>query len=106
MPLYGVASRCRHPKIRRKAIAILRSSSRHEGVWNAILTAKVAERVMQIEEEGLGVITSPRDVPSWARISDVEPKLDAVERKGTFTYTRYKSQVDTTRMTIEEVIEW
>ncbi|KAL8869104.1 MAG: hypothetical protein Q9174_004521, partial [Haloplaca sp. 1 TL-2023] len=53
-PLFGVAHKCRDPTLRRRVIALLRSKHRQEGVWDSILTARVAERIMKLEEEGLG----------------------------------------------------
>jgi hypothetical protein len=50
IPLYTVASKCRDYTIRRKAIALLRSTSRQEGLWNSWLVAKAAERIVEIEE--------------------------------------------------------
>jgi hypothetical protein len=53
VPLYFVAGKCRDSRIRRKAIQLLRASERQEGVSNSLMTAKVAERLVEIEEEGL-----------------------------------------------------
>jgi hypothetical protein len=50
IPLYTVASKCRDSTIRRKAIALLRSTSRQEGLWNSWLVARAAERIVEIEE--------------------------------------------------------
>lgn len=80
-PLYQVTAKCRDPLIRRRALALLKSAHMQEGVWNSFLTAKVAERVMQIEEEGLGDVKCCADVPDWARISDVSPTFDPMGRK-------------------------
>lgn len=55
-PLYLVGMKCRHPLIRRRAIAVLRHSTRREGLWDSQKAAAVAERVMQIEEEGLEIL--------------------------------------------------
>jgi hypothetical protein len=49
-PLHDVAKQCRDPIIRRKAVSLLRSTSRQEGIWNSLLIAKAAERIMEIEE--------------------------------------------------------
>jgi hypothetical protein len=51
IPLYTVASQCQDTTLRRRAIALLRSTSRQEGVWNSILVANACERMMQIEEQ-------------------------------------------------------
>ena len=62
-PLFDVATRCRDPVIRRKAVAILRSACRQEGVFNSYLSAIVAEHVIQIEENAVsgGGLTSGVD---------------------------------------------
>ena len=105
-PLYEVASRCRDPVIRRDAINLLKISTRQEGVWNARLTARVAEKVVEIEEAGLGEVRSCEDVPDWARISDVEPIFDQYARRVTIRYIRFKNAGDIRRQPVEEVIEW
>jgi hypothetical protein len=43
--IFQVSCGCRDPIIRRRAISILRNCGRTEGVWNAFLTSKVAQRV-------------------------------------------------------------
>jgi hypothetical protein len=105
-PLFEVACRCRDPIIRRRAISILQTCGRTEGVWNSFLTAKVARRVVEIEEAGLTNVRCSEDVPDWARISSVNPLFDPVGRKATLTYSRPESEHNLTRQTVEEVIEW
>lgn len=92
--------------VRRRAISILRKCGRTEGVWNAFSTSKVAQRVVAIEEEGLRNVTSCEDVPGWARISNVSPVFDPIERRATLTYRRAGSTHDPTGRFIEEVIDW
>jgi hypothetical protein len=105
-PLYEVASRCRDPYIRRDAIDILKTYSRQEGVWNGFLTARVAERVVKIEEEGLGEVTCASDVPDWARISEVQPTFDQYARMAVVKYSRFRSASDSYRTPVMEVVEW
>jgi hypothetical protein len=105
-PLYDVVARCRHPVTRRKAIAVLKHGVRQEGIWNSFLTAKIAERVMEIEEQGCGEVKEEADIPDWARISNVSPVFDAVARRATLTYSRPDSRFDFVRKTVEEIIEW
>lgn len=62
-PLYAVASRCRDPVIRRNAVSLLYAAPRQEGIWDSILTARVAERLINIEEAGLGNVTCCEDLP-------------------------------------------
>ena len=59
--------RSNYPK---EDIAGLKSSSRQAVVWNSFLTAKVAERLVEIEERRLGKDRCGNDVPVWARIND------------------------------------
>lgn len=90
-PLYALAHRCRDPVIRRKAVAILYAAPRQEGVWDSILTARVAEKVISIEEEGLGIVICAADVPDWARINDVSVKFDLHGRLGAISYKHSRS---------------
>jgi cholestenol delta-isomerase len=53
IPLYLSATRCRHPVLRRRALALLRQANSQEGRWHSIGAAAVAERIMQLEEENL-----------------------------------------------------
>jgi hypothetical protein len=53
LPLYVVATKCRHPTNRRRSIALLKSTPRQEGVLDSLLTGRVAERLAEIEEEGV-----------------------------------------------------
>ena len=52
-PLYMIATKCRHALLRRRAIALLRSITRREGLWDSQEAAAVAERVMAHEEAEL-----------------------------------------------------
>ena len=48
-PLFMAASKCRDPVIRRRAVTLMRNAGR-EGVWSGPIAARVAERIMEIEE--------------------------------------------------------
>lgn len=48
-PLFEVANKCRHPYIRRRAIALL-EQNRYEGPWGSKKMAQVAHRALTIEE--------------------------------------------------------
>ncbi|OJZ86161.1 hypothetical protein ASPFODRAFT_61491 [Aspergillus luchuensis CBS 106.47] len=52
-PLFLIALRCREPTIRRQAIRLLRQYPRREGICEGMAALKIAERVMEIEEECL-----------------------------------------------------
>ncbi|KAG4029820.1 hypothetical protein MFRU_014g01190 [Monilinia fructicola] len=88
-PLYHVAGACRHPIVRRKAIALLeRVPSLQEGIWNAGMTARVARKVMELEEFGIAEVREAADIPDWARISDVVPEFGKEGRRVTLRYSR------------------
>ncbi|KFY93715.1 hypothetical protein V500_03564 [Pseudogymnoascus sp. VKM F-4518 (FW-2643)] len=69
-PLYLVALRCRDSAIRREAIALLGRGVRREGLWDSSLLARVAERVVGIEEY------SRNAGEGGDRISDVDVVFD------------------------------
>ncbi|KUI72678.1 hypothetical protein VM1G_08263 [Cytospora mali] len=64
IPLWLTLSRCRHPFIRRRALGLLRSAKRQEGMWMSTSSAAVAERMIAIEEEGSPDISIPISVPT------------------------------------------
>jgi hypothetical protein len=101
-----VSCRCRDPIIRRRAISILQKCGRIEGEWDALLTSKVAQRVLDIEESGLRNVRSCDDVPEWARVSNVFPALDPRRSRASLVYSRLGSEHDLTRQTKIEVITW
>jgi hypothetical protein len=49
-PLYYTAVKCRVPSLRRRALELLRFTPRREGLWNAHVALKTAERVIELEE--------------------------------------------------------
>ena len=50
VPLYVVATRCRHPLLRRRAVARLVELKSQEGIWNSDAAAAVAKKVISVEE--------------------------------------------------------
>lgn len=79
-PLFLVASRCRDPLLRRTAVSLLAQCRRHEGRWDSIGAAAVAQRIIEIEEQGLGDVQSCHDIPVSRRISSVLPRVMIAER--------------------------
>lgn len=88
-PLFVVATKCRHRKIRREAIRLLLSSPRREGMWDSILTGRVAQWIMEIEEEGLTPWDGPYGraaleiVPDEKRVMVKEITFDLQRREAT-----------------------
>ncbi|KAK0666722.1 putative carboxypeptidase [Cercophora samala] len=53
MPLFLAITRCRHPLVRRRALRLLKSLNRQEGMWNSPAACVVAEQQVLAEEEHL-----------------------------------------------------
>ena len=108
-PLYTIVHRCRDPVVRRRAIALLHSAPRQEGLWNSIVTARVCEKIMLVEEAGLGEVKCSQDIPISNRVSEVDVQFDMQGRRGYLTLIRRldseKGDPSATQ-TLHEVIEW
>ncbi|KAL8912057.1 MAG: hypothetical protein Q9171_002845 [Xanthocarpia ochracea] len=105
-PLFSVSHMCRDPYLRRKAISMLYSAPRQEGVWDSILTARVCERIMILEEEGLGEVKGAADVPEWRRICDIQVAFDLQARRGEIKFLWPRSLHSDTRKPVIDVLEW
>ena len=108
-PLYTVVHRCRDPKLRRRAIALLYSTRRQEGLWGSIVTARVCERIMFIEEAGLGEVKSSADIPHRARVKEVDVRFDMQGRRAYLSLSRRSSKSQAQGFdinTFHETIEW
>jgi hypothetical protein len=68
--LYTVAVMCRDPVVRRKAISILDSGNRQEGLWNGRMAARLANHILSQEESGL-YVRCAQDVPDNSRVRDI-----------------------------------
>ncbi|KIX07680.1 uncharacterized protein Z518_02334 [Rhinocladiella mackenziei CBS 650.93] len=88
LPMYLVASRCRHPELRRQAVELLWLEPRQEGIWNSAILASVAERIILIEERGLGPMKSCEDVPAPVRIKLVEGTILTASAQVVATFSR------------------
>ncbi|KZL85851.1 c6 zinc finger domain-containing protein [Colletotrichum incanum] len=52
-PLFYTAIKCRVPRIRRQAVELLLLGQRYQGIWDAVMSARVAREVMTLEERGI-----------------------------------------------------
>ena len=87
--LYWAAARCRHPLIRRRALQLLLTCNRREGLWDSKICGRIAERVISVEEKAAlshkaesypdeqCVLTSSSDVPGHLRITVQWSKFEA-----------------------------
>lgn len=55
-PLYWALLKCRHPRLRRRILALLRQAPAQEGLWSRDIMIQVAERVIVHEESGSGAL--------------------------------------------------
>lgn len=67
-PMVLVASCCRHPKIRRKAVSLILQPPFYQGIWCDRHTGLCAQRIVQIEEEDLVDRNGSIHVPENRRI--------------------------------------
>ena len=111
-PLFNIAHRYRDPTIRRRAIALLYSPPRQEGLWHSVITARVADKIVTIEEAGLGEVKSCNDVPEENRLAGIDVQFDLQGRKGYLKYSRRQRTGQHMYVNepllevLEEIIEW
>lgn len=75
-PLYYVATKCRHPLIRRAALDLLRRHpTRQENLWRANIMAAIADHTIELEERHLRVTRSVS--PSHGPIPGSAPPFPA-----------------------------
>lgn len=84
--LYIVATCSRDPDIRRRAIDLMLRQPRREGLWDSQLTARICQKVVEIEERGM----VDGYIPLAARINNIKMMYNMQERKGEITYTWYE----------------
>jgi hypothetical protein len=69
-PLFVVATKCRDRKLRRDAIGLLLASPRREGMWDSILSGRVGQWIMDIEEQSLQTWTGPLNAAAREVVPD------------------------------------
>jgi hypothetical protein len=87
-------SRCPDPSIRRRALSNLSANPRQEGVWNSGMLAKIAERLICIEEDGIGRMTSSHDVVVASRVSVLNATIYSEQRRVPLGLCRPKSNLN------------
>lgn len=104
--LYFVASRCRHPTIRRQALHLLRNGSRQEGIWHRDVLLSVAERIIEIEEMDCVGANSSTDIPAVARVSVLNAKINSANRIVALHYCRPKPGDLTSMEVLHELVKY
>lgn len=103
IPIYTVASQCQDPILRRRAIALLRSAPRQEGIWNSVLVAKAAERITELEESGMGSFKACLEYPNQ---TSTQPFLEIDARGGKLQYIRGGKEAEKQINVVEEIFTW
>ena len=67
-PVYFTVLKCRDPTLRRRALVLLKNCKHQEGAWNGPIIASMAEKIMKLEEHGLGCVYIAADVPETNRM--------------------------------------
>jgi hypothetical protein len=77
-PLYYVVVKCRVHRVRVQALRLLETTNHREGIWDAVTAARVARKVVQIEENGLygaGVAGDGFPLTSWPTERDLAMRV-------------------------------
>ncbi|KAL1799746.1 hypothetical protein ACET3X_000088 [Alternaria dauci] len=78
VPLFLIATRCRDPLVRRRALALLLNYRRREGVWDSLAAGMVAAQVLKQEE---GILDAELSEGNWLSMGRVERAEDVKEEK-------------------------
>lgn len=112
MPLYWTAIKCRDGRIRRQAVALLRTCQQ-EGVWIGEIQAEIAKRVIEIEEGELfdcatpqRVLKTSQDIPEWVRIHSVGITPDETRREAKIACLQRLNGPDGEWDEREELVFW
>jgi len=77
-PLYWLALKCRVPRFRRYAAHLIRKAPHREGMWDGVMAAAVANKVMHLEE---GEFYNDDGKKTWMKDLDVEVGTNAPPEK-------------------------
>lgn len=103
-PVFCVIHWCRDPAIRRQGIRILESASCRDGCWDSELLARVGKTIVALEEKDLGEVTCAADVPTWARLTAIDPEFDLERSSMKMKY--WKRSLEGDVVSHEEYVEW
>lgn len=80
-PMFLVASRCRHPEVRRRAASLLLQSPFYHGAWRDRYSGLCAQRIIRIEEEGFERVVTCGDIPEGSRVRKVSADIQEEDRR-------------------------
>ena len=102
-----IATRCRDPNLRRRALQVLWQLPRQEGIWQSTGAAAIAQRWIEVEEEGLGTIQCASDIPEHRRVADVKTSVDVDTLSARIQLTLSNANGDYTEPIVrQEYVHW
>ena len=111
--LFWTAIKCRRTLVRHRAIDVLKHVTWQEGVWNAEMMAAVAQRFVELEEEGIGGVDwrggmSSEEVraPEWLRLHDHGWEMNLKSRRIEIRAGRRENGADGEWTWLREVVVW
>ncbi|ETN46812.1 uncharacterized protein HMPREF1541_01001 [Cyphellophora europaea CBS 101466] len=79
LPLYLVASRCRHSATRHRALHLLKHCNRREGIYDAAVAASIAERLIMLEESNAKATQDASGNAATTTATDADDDLQVPE---------------------------
>ncbi|KAH6955761.1 hypothetical protein BKA56DRAFT_681221 [Ilyonectria sp. MPI-CAGE-AT-0026] len=102
-PIAGLGFRCRDPKMRRAAISLLFRHSHAEGPLLGPIAARFIQKVVAIEEHGLGQVLTSADVPESARVNSFCAHLRGKGNGAEVSYSRLDPETGV-RVTVYDAV--
>ena len=93
--MFFVASRCRHPRIRRIARDTMLQSPMYRGLWPDWYSGLCANRIIEIEEHGFDSTADDIFIPESRRIRKFSADLDQEHEQILMHYVRWPFDKDT-----------
>jgi hypothetical protein len=109
-PLFYTAVKCWNSTIRAKVISLLRHPEipHREGMWSAAMTAVVAQRIIDVQEEVIRSASSgePHGLDPDTESGDGSAQPEKLKRKVWFDFVRLKKDAKQLKIRREEVVTW
>lgn len=106
IPLFTVASQCPDRSLRREAIRILRFLPRQEGLWDSLLVAKAAERILEIEENLEVQLRGCAGKLMESQLGLAPSVLEINSNGGRLRYIFSQGDNDVSDIMVEELFTW
>ncbi|KAJ5921466.1 hypothetical protein N7466_009792 [Penicillium verhagenii] len=93
-PMFLVASRCRHPLVRRRAMGLMIQSPFYHGAWQDRYSGLCAQRIIEIEEQGAGFLVDDINVPEQNRIRKISADIEETQSEISMQFRRWPFTID------------